>query len=36
MHIIIIFSRTEDKYMPQDKGQVEEIAVRAVKTKIMP
>ena len=26
----LIFSRNEDKYMPQDKGQVEEIAVRAV------
>lgn len=25
----------EDKYMPQDKGQVKEIAVRAVKRKIM-
>ena len=31
----LIFSRNEDKYMPQDKGQVEEIAVRAVWTKIM-
>ena len=38
-HIIIIFSRTEGKYLPQDKGQVKDylkkIPVRALKTKIM-
>ena len=34
-HIIIIFSRTEGKYLPQDKGQVKEIPVRALKTKVM-
>ena len=34
-HIIIIFSKTEGKYLPQDQGQVKEIAVRALKTKIM-
>ena len=30
MHIIIIFSRIEDKYMPLNKGQVKEIIVRAL------
>ena len=30
MHIIIIFSRIEDKYMPLNKGQVKEITVRAL------
>ena len=34
-HIIIIFSRTEGKYLAQEKGQVKEIPVRALKTKIM-
>ena len=33
MHIIIIFSRIEDKYMSLNKGQVEEITVRALSWK---
>ena len=30
MHIIIILSRIEDKYVPLNKGQVKEITVRAL------